>query len=389
MNINITASKTIYLMHKNHPVAVFNADSYGHIKSLKEIINKVRFPVHAMVRTPEQGMLVIQMWEKGRMIPDVRQNLLRIQSCVGMSPEEAYVRSLKVSLNDCYWYKEKGSPLTWEDVNFYDNGFKQDFFLNIICNTGLAPKTTNFPDITTNGVLEKAWVWHDRLPFLVKRGDFGELSKMCPGKNLLSANEIVAFEVGKMLKINVVDYYPIRIGNELLCICPSFIKDSNTEFVTAEQLQRHYRLGSTELYRAICDNGMKKDVDNMIYFDHMIHNPDRHLLNFGIIRNAETLKIKGFCPLFDNGSSFGFRKEKDFTRPFAETRVEQLLLLDEPPIPPDIKYIAKNLKDVYKEFEIPEEVLGMALSDLDHSYKIYDDFLNNKDREEVKDDWND
>ena len=46
-------------------------------------------------------------------------------------------------------------------------------------------------------------------------------------------------------------------------------------------------------------------VDAMIAADHILGNDDRHLGNFGFIRDVETAGITGFAPLFDSGSSYG------------------------------------------------------------------------------------
>ena len=49
----------------------------------------------------------------------------------------------------------------------------------------------------------------------------------------------------------------------------------------------------------------KEYVDSMIAADHILGNDDRHLGNFGFIRDVETAGITGFAPLFDSGSSYG------------------------------------------------------------------------------------
>jgi len=46
----------------------------------------------------------------------------------------------------------------------------------------------------------------------------------------------------------------------------------------------------------------------MIVVDFIRANEDRHLSNFGILRDANTLKWLGSAPIFDSGSSFGYDK---------------------------------------------------------------------------------
>lgn len=51
------------------------------------------------------------------------------------------------------------------------------------------------------------------------------------------------------------------------------------------------------------DNAREK-VENMYILDFLMMNEDRHLNNFGIIRDVNTLKWLDIAPIFDNGQSF-------------------------------------------------------------------------------------
>lgn len=57
-------------------------------------------------------------------------------------------------------------------------------------------------------------------------------------------------------------------------------------------------------------------IDDMIVFDYIIENKDRHFNNFGFIRNNNTGEIEKLAPIFDNGFSLlNFHMEyelKDF-----------------------------------------------------------------------------
>jgi len=71
---------------------------------------------------------------------------------------------------------------------------------------------------------------------------------------------------------------------ETVCITPCFVHDADEEFVTAHQIAEKYKLDGHGLYRFFAEAGMKREVDHMIVFDHLIHNTDRHERNFGVIR---------------------------------------------------------------------------------------------------------
>lgn len=44
----------------------------------------------------------------------------------------------------------------------------------------------------------------------------------------------------------------------------------------------------------------------MMVFDALIYNTDRHLTNFGVLRNSRTGELLDMAPVFDNGRSLFF-----------------------------------------------------------------------------------
>ena len=71
----------------------------------------------------------------------------------------------------------------------------------------------------------------------------------------------------------------------------------------------------------------------MITLDYIIANEDRHLTNFGFVRNAETLVWLGVAPLFDCGTSLWHNAldtgEPRKCQPFAKTHEEQIKLVSD------------------------------------------------------------
>ena len=80
---------------------------------------------------------------------------------------------------------------------------------------------------------------------------------------------------------------------------------------------------------------IEQSLDKMLVLDYIIANEDRHLNNFGLVRNAETLEWIGFAPIYDSGSSLGYdklptqiRMQADITcKPFKKNHLEQLKLV--------------------------------------------------------------
>lgn len=125
-------------------------------------------------------------------------------------------------------------------------------------------------------------------------------------------------------------------------VCEDFIT-GDTELIPAWRIMQVQKQdNSTSRYQYFIDCcealGMKDVIpylDRMIVLDYIIANEDRHLNNFGAIRNAETLEWIGMGPIYDSGSSLGYDKlaiqiksGKDITcKPFKRHHEEQLKLV--------------------------------------------------------------
>ena len=54
------------------------------------------------------------------------------------------------------------------------------------------------------------------------------------------------------------------------------------------------------------------ELNDLMVFDFIIENKDRHFSNFGFLVNNDTGEIKGLAPIFDNGYSLlNFEMEED------------------------------------------------------------------------------
>lgn len=361
-------------MHKDQPIAEVSVND-GRF-SVYKLLSDQELPVGTMTQTRQLLELSLSNWYSSRAIPGLRQSLDRIERALGCSVLHALVRSMGVSLTDCYWLRPDGmEQLTWKDVNYHDNGFSEDLAAVIIHEADGPVVDFRLPDLTTDGALQKAWVLLDGMPVLVKFGNYGDYAMK---KNLLSANEVAAYRIAQEMRINCVEYFPLKVGNTETTIsgCPCFITDPDSEFVSAIQIGRKMnRVGDRSLYHVFSDMGFRRELDEMLVFDHLIHNTDRHEKNFGFIQNAETLKIERFAPLFDNGSSFawncGSLSSYDHeTKPFCKTREAQLELVQHIPDIPDSTLVRGILSEVYEQFGIPEIRYQIATEDLKHSYAM-------------------
>lgn len=121
-----------------------------------------------------------------------------------------------------------------------------------------------------------------------------------------------------------IEYYGLKgknvqTGQKVFgALCWSFLDETSDSLVEGadmimdfdETYDRDTLRGKREiynfdlLYRLFYENGILDNLFQMIIFDTLIGNTDRHQDNFGVIRDEETGQQK-FAPLYDNSSSLG------------------------------------------------------------------------------------
>ncbi len=246
-------------------------------------------------------------WFKGRGIPSWRDKLdLLLYRLNITAPYELLDKSFGLSLSDQYWLKPYDSNISYDDINFFDNDFDYAEFMEASLSTNsktiIKEESLKTPNNTTDGMLRKAWIIDKGTRYLLKGGYKNEI--------LQPFNEVLASEICKRLGFNHVDYTIDTYKDMVVSKCPCFI-NKDTEFVTCHQIKndmkRHNNLEDYEEYIKKLENhnieNAREKVENMFILDYIIMNEDRHLNNFGIIRDVNTLEWLDVAPIFDNGQS--------------------------------------------------------------------------------------
>lgn len=254
-------------------------------------------------------------WFKGRGIPSWRDKLDTLLHRLNIETAgELLDKAFGLSLSDQYWLKPFDTDIKYDDINFFDNDFDYAEFLEASLSLNSKSitneKSLKTPNNTTDGMLKKAWIIEDGTRYLLKGGYKNEI--------LQPFNEVLASEICQRLKFNHVQYTLDTYKNMVVSKCPCFIT-KDTEFITAYQIRndmlRHDDIPDYEDYIKILeDNGIKNariDLENMYILDFLIMNEDRHLNNFGIIRDVNTLKWLSVAPIFDNGESLKINAYND------------------------------------------------------------------------------
>ena len=348
------------LMHKRIAVAEMEVDdATGLIQKVSEVYAPDHFPVGIAVKKGAADRAALNEWWADRSIPASRSGIREaLETLEITSTKMLPVRCYGLSLSDQYWICPEGSGLTWDAVNFFDNGFSDDIG-DVLFGADKKADALEFssPDNTTDGNLKKRWKIMGGKRCLVKGGS--NPFRQQP------FNEVIAAGIMERLGIPYVPYEVIWNKGAPYSVCEDLVT-RDTELVPAWRiLKTQKKSNNVSVYQHFvncCDRlgiqGAVPFLHRMIVLDYIIADEDRHFNNFGVLREAETLKWLGFAPIYDSGSSLGYdktpvqiRTEKDVVcKPFKNHHAEQLKLVS------DFSWIDfKRLEDV-------DELIGSVLN---------------------------
>lgn len=267
---------------------------------------------------------IFDFWLDSRPIPTNREHIENVIEALMLSDRPDPFDYLKinsgVSLNDTYWIKDSNDEISWYDkdfscVNLYENGFKESLgIITFFGNTSSLGGRINTPELTTQGMLGKAWRQLDDGIYLYKKGSSGAANA---GNEPYS--EVIASQVADIIGIPHIKYELERWQGVLCTKCKLFTDIDHGYLTMAEFLSTEVgtkdRWKYNDIKKLVSDEIMS-GIDDMIVFDYIIENKDRHFNNFGFIRNNNTGEIEKLAPIFDNGFSLlNFHMEyelKDF-----------------------------------------------------------------------------
>ena len=288
------------LKHFDTPILRFSADNgaESNLRVLWVNENQSLLPLD-MESATDEGVLA---WLKHRSIPKNRAYVDNLLSSMGLSinrPIDILRVSKGLSLNDCYWVAEEGFEGDFARNNLYDNRFSR--VLGQIAFTGYGSsnisRLSSSPEFTTNGMLPKCWRRENGVIKLYKGGTEGASNT---GNEPYS--EYYAAIIGKMLGINAIDYSLSKWKGKLCSVCELFTS-KEVSFVPVGRIVRSGGMNAVRNFYHSLGEEYVNALNEMIIFDAVIFNTDRHYGNFGFLVDSRTNKIVASAPLFDHGNS--------------------------------------------------------------------------------------
>lgn len=236
-----------------------------------------------------------------------------------------------LSLTDSYWLKADESDKKWADVNLFENSISKAVAHLAI--TGVSPLTVrghfNTPELTGRGAYAKCWrrlkgkVWLYKANTL--HGKEAEIEYIC----------------SKLLDILNIPHvkYEYTTYQDLVSSRCEIITNEDKAIVPMGEFYgylMHNRLNFNEYM----EHFYFKDYYNMLLFDGIVNNSDRHLYNWGLYMDSNTGNLLGLHPLFDHNCALS-----------KETNLDSLVL--------ENKKLLSVAKDAYYKLGKPQNVLKL------------------------------
>lgn len=299
-----------FLMHEDKKLALFELDGFNNITNvaLSQNPNTCRYLPPSV---SDNKSLVC--WLKNRGIPVTRDGILKELRLSKIADTFTLMLSNNgLSLTDHYWLNERGSDKTWSSINLYTNPFKSSYSLDLKDDIkSIAGKTNFTPSASLKGDLKKKWIIDENGVRRLVKGNYGNTCRQ-------SLCEVLATNIHCLQnQIAYTPYNLISITSDsqriIGCECPNFTS-TTTEFIPAidvvNMAKKPNEVSYYEFFIQVCSEhglNIRPFMEYEIMTDFVISNSDRHLNNFGILRDSRTLQWLGCAPLFDSGNSMFYK----------------------------------------------------------------------------------
>lgn len=309
-------------MNKNASIMLIEYNTtFNGIENIYDIYNIEYAPLSISNANKTLGANLLKQindWFKGRGIPSWRKDLEKLLEKLNVSSKEELLnKSYALSLSDQYWLKEENSNVKWQDINFFTNDFEYESYLEASLDSSSSLTTSKdkailrSPNNTTDGMLQKGLIIENGKRILVK-GTYTS-SREEP------FNEWLASQISKRLGFYYCNYL-VEWTNKtkLISKCENFVSEDE-EIISAYDVfkseKKPNNINDYEFYIQILEKhnvlNARKNVEDMFILDYLMLNTDRHLKNFGVIRNVNTLEWVRTTPIFDTGQSMECDKYLD------------------------------------------------------------------------------
>ena len=244
----------------------------------------------------------VAAWLKHRSIPKNRAYVNTFLAKCGLNvnrPMDVISVCKGLSLNDAYWVTDAESKDTFAQCNLYENPFSRILAWTAFTGYGSSIRSTfmSSPEFTTNGMLPKCWRRINNKVYLYKGATSGASNT---GNEPYS--ELYAYEIARQMGVHAIPYKIVKWKEKLCSVCELFTS-KELAYVPVGRIVKKGGMRAVRAYYESLGPEFVQALNEMIVFDAIICNTDRHYGNFGILVDSKTNQPAVPAPLFDHGNS--------------------------------------------------------------------------------------
>ncbi len=244
----------------------------------------------------------VAAWLKHRSIPKNRAYVNTFLAKCGLNvnrPMDVISVCKGLSLNDAYWVTDAESKDTFAQCNLYENPFSRILAWTAFTGYGSSIRSTfmSSPEFTTNGMLPKCWRRINNKVYLYKGATSGASNT---GNEPYS--ELYAYEIAKQMGVYAIPYKIVKWKGNMCSVCELFTS-KELAYVPVGRIVKKGGMRAVRAYYESLGPEFVQALNEMIVFDAIICNTDRHYGNFGILVDSKTNQPAVPAPLFDHGNS--------------------------------------------------------------------------------------
>lgn len=244
----------------------------------------------------------VASWLKHRSIPKNRAYVNSFLAKCGLNanrPMDVIAVCKGLSLNDAYWVTDAEAEDTFAQCNLYENPFSRILAWTAFTGYGSSIRSTfmSSPEFTTNGMLPKCWRRINNKVYLYKGATSGASNT---GNEPYS--ELYAYEIAAQMGVQAIPYKIAKWKGNLCSVCELFT-GKELAYVPVGRIIKKGGMRAVRAYYESLGAEFVQALNEMIVFDAIVCNTDRHYGNFGILVDSRTNRPVAPAPLFDHGNS--------------------------------------------------------------------------------------
>lgn len=289
------------LMNKDQKVASFTIENNG----VEEKMDMIQQDTNSM----PAGFDNIKEWISQRKGSKHNHYLRELMTSCGCNTAEGFIRvTHAASINDTFWIKMDKEDAQWKDISLYRNEFNETISRLAFEGVGLygLELSTTSPELSTEGSFRKCWKREEGGIYLYKRGSTGARNA-----GLEPYCEAMASEVAEKLCTDAVHYDVVRFRGQIASRCKLFTNEQYGYVPIARYMKKYNEISDLiAFYKKIESEEMFR---RMVVLDAITFNVDRHMGNYGVLIDNDTLRPLKMAPIFDmNLSLLPYIEETDF-----------------------------------------------------------------------------